>query len=104
MLGAYGTTHLCAIIRAEEVSADAATLDDLAVQLAALVGGDLPNGSPAAQYRRVPRGERVWNMDRGDERHCRLWDELWIADQLAPHRELISAVLRGEAGGLAVRA
>jgi hypothetical protein len=96
LLSAYGTTHLCAVIRAMEVGAAPRTLDELALQLAALVGGDLPKGSPSAKYRRIPRGERVWNMDWDAERHCRFWDEAWVADALVPRRELILAALRGE--------
>jgi hypothetical protein len=97
MLAAYGTTHLCAVMRANEVGADPATLDDLAVQLAEIVGGELPRGGPSTKYLRIPRGERVWNMHTGDERHCRLWDEPWVADPLRPWRAGIFAVLRGEA-------
>jgi hypothetical protein len=96
LLSAYGTTHPCGVIRALEVGASPRAVDELAVQLAALIGGDLPNGSPSAQYRRIPRGERVWNMDREGERHCRFWDDAWVADPLLPQRELILAALRGE--------
>ncbi len=96
LLSAYGTTHLCAVIRAVEVGAAPRTLDKLALQLAVLVGGDLPKGSPSAKYRRIPRGERVWNMHRNGERHCRFWNEAWIADGLVPQRDMILAALRGE--------
>jgi hypothetical protein len=102
LLAAYGTTHLLAVIRAGEVRADALTLDDLAVQLAHRLGDDLPAGSPsakspAARYRRIPRGERVWNMDRDGERHSRLWDEPWVADAFVAQRDLIASILRGDA-------
>ena len=96
MLAAYGTTHLCAVIRAAEVRAKRHALDDLAVHLAQVVGGELPSGEPGVRYRRIPPGERVWNMHRGDERHSRLWVEPWVADALSTLREPILSVLRGE--------
>jgi hypothetical protein len=102
MLAAYRTTHLWAVMRARQVGAAATTLDELAVRLAALLRDDGPEGRPAAHYRVIPPGERVWSMNRGNERHCRLWDDPWVADPLIPHREEILAVLRGEADALAV--
>lgn len=100
MLAAYGTTHPHAVVRAAEVGAEPSALDALAVRLAGLVGGDHPAGGLRAQYRRVPAGERVWNMHRGEERHTRLWDEPWVADSLSAVREPILAVVRGHAADL----
>ena len=102
LLAAYGTTHLLAVIRAGDVRAHPRTLDDLASELTERLGDDLPAGSasakrPSAQYCRIPHGERVWNMNRGGERHSRLWDAPWVADPLAVQRDLIVSVLRGEA-------
>lgn len=100
MLAAYGTTYPYVVVRAAEVGAEPNALDALAVRLAGLIGGDQPAGDPRAQYRRVPAGERVWNMHRDEERHARLWDEPWVVDSLGALREPILAVVRGHAGAL----
>jgi hypothetical protein len=102
MLAGYGTTHPYVVVRAGEVGTDATALDALALRLAALIGGDQPKGDPRAQYRRIPVGERVWNMHRGDERHTRLWDEPWVVDTLGALRDPILAVVRGNAAALPV--
>ena len=95
LLSAYGTTNLYAVFRAREVATEEATLNELASQLAAL-SGDLPKGEPAAHFRHIPRGERVWNMHRGDAEHDRFWNEPWVADGLHKQRKKIAKVVRGE--------
>jgi hypothetical protein len=100
MLSAYGTTHLCAVVRAREVAISEQALDALAEELAAIIGRDLPYGKPRAHYLAIPPGERVWNMHGHGERHARLSDEAWIAEDLTPFRNSIVAVLRGKTSAL----
>jgi hypothetical protein len=100
MLAAYGTTHLCAVVRARDVAISDQALDALAEELAAIIGRDLPDGKPRAHYLAIPPGERVWNMHGQGERHARLWDEAWVAEDLLPFRDSIIAVLRGKTSAL----
>lgn len=81
ILSAFGTTNLYVVAPASLVASDPHRLDELAEKLAQHLGGEEPKGTPHAGYFWIPRGERVWNMHRGSDRHSRLGGDVWIADQ-----------------------
>lgn len=95
LLATFGTTRLYVITRAEYVTCDDAVLDQAARDLADVIGGEDTRGDPGVRYQRIPPKERVWNMDRGNERHTRLGDELWIAEALEAYRSMILDLLAG---------
>jgi hypothetical protein len=102
LLSTFGTTRLYVVVRAEQVALDTARLHRAARDLADYVGGDDPTGEPAMRLRRIPLGERVWNMDDGEDRHGRLRNEPWIAAALHPLREAILDHLAGRTDRLEI--
>lgn len=66
------------------------------MQLAGILGGDLPDGRPAVKYRIIPRGKRGCHRHASHERHCQLWDEPRVADELVAQRDLIVALGRDD--------
>jgi hypothetical protein len=88
LLSTFGTTRLYVVVRADEVALDSARLHRAARDLAEYLGDD-PEGEPAMRLRRIPLGERVWNMDDGESRHGRLRAEPWIAPSLRSLRHAI---------------
>jgi hypothetical protein len=96
LLACYGTSRPYLVVRAQTVQTTQDALDRLARQLADRLGGDHPTGQPSAHYLRIPAGERVWNMHDGDNRHARLWDQLWIAHELGRLRQRILTAVQGE--------
>jgi hypothetical protein len=101
LLSTFGTTRLYVVVPARRVAIDDATLHRAAQDLAAFLGGEDPTGDPGVRLRRIPMGERVWNMDRGDEKHARLGHDPWIAGELEPLRPAILDHLAGRTSKLA---
>jgi hypothetical protein len=95
LLSTFGTTRLYVVARAEDIALDADRLHRAARDLAEFMGGEDPFGEPAMRMRRIPLGERVWNMDDGENRHGRLRAEPWIAAPLEHLREEILDHLAG---------
>jgi hypothetical protein len=103
LLSTFGTTRLYAVVRAADVAIGDAGLDRAARDIAAFLGGEDPQGNPGLRVRRIPRGERVWNMDTGAERHTRLHAGPWVADALAELRPALLAYITGQAAQLDLR-
>jgi hypothetical protein len=98
LLTSYVTTFFYVVCPASAVACDEAPLQRAAQELAQRMGDDEdPSGKPGVQYRRIPKGERVWNMDVGAHRQTRLGDDPWIADDL---REVRTTLLELLAGGI----
>ncbi len=93
LLSTFGTTRLYVVCPAPLIACDDAALQQTALDIAATTGGEDPGGDPGVRYRRIPTGERVWNMDAGANRHSRLGDDPWIADHLHGLRSAILDVL-----------
>jgi hypothetical protein len=95
LLAAYGTNHPFVVARAASVDATHDVLDEAAQDVAEHLGGDAPQGAPGAVYRLIPHGERVWQMDVGDDAATRLYDDPWVRDELQPWNTSILDLLAG---------
>lgn len=100
LLAAFGQTRLYAAARAMEVAVEEAALNAAAAAVAATLGGEDPSGKPGALYRRIPHGERVWNMKRGAQRHSRLTDEPWVTPRLGRDGAVLIDYLGGNRADL----
>lgn len=89
LLSAYGTTRPYVIARANAVHVSEERLREVAEAIAVRFVGDDQRGRPDVHLRRIPRDERVWNMNTGNDHHTRLGDEPWIADGLSPIRPVL---------------
>jgi len=104
LLSTFGTTFLYVVCPARLIGSDDATLRQAAIDIAARIGGEHPDGEPGVRYRRIPKGERVWNMDVGVHRHTRVREAPWIADRLQRLRPAILDLLAGRIEQLPVAA
>lgn len=95
ILSTFGTTRLYVVVRAGDVALDDAQLDRLAKDIAASLGGEDVQGNPGLRLRRIPFGERVWNMGAG---HARLQAEPWVADALGAARTQLLDYITGRGG------
>jgi hypothetical protein len=100
LLSTFGTTRLYVVIRTAHIAIDEERLDRAAQDIAAFVGGEDPHGEPGLRLRRIPIGERVWNMNAGAEKHTRLYREPWVADELGAVRSPLLAYIAGQRSGL----
>jgi hypothetical protein len=97
LLSGYDTSYLYVVIRAEQVLVSESQLGEAAKAAAKLVGQW--GSSPEAQFRRIPEGERVWNMNvggEGGEQHTRLTARPWVLGQLAADDDPFVRFLRGQ--------
>lgn len=94
-ISAFGISRPYVIAPAREVAAGEDTLSQLALDLAAHLGGEDQYGEPGARYYRIPIGERIWQMSVGDDEHARYQGDLWLADALHDQASGIVKVLRG---------
>jgi len=95
LLSAFGTTTPYVVARAAGVTAGRETLAHAARDIAVLLGEEEREAAPGLELRRIPLGERVWNMARGPEPHGRVTDEPWVAAVLEAHRDEILDLLAG---------
>jgi len=102
LLSTHGTTHLYVVCPARLVRCDESALERAAIAIAARRGGEeFTRGEPSVRYCTIPPGERVWNMRRGRDRHGRLREDAWIADELRGMRRDILDLLAGRVARLA---
>jgi len=93
LLGTFGLAHLYVVSLADQVHCSEPALTQLARDLCLLTGGEEPHGQPSAGFRRIPPGERVWNMRQGEEEHGRLGETPWVHERFTASQTAILEVL-----------
>ncbi|GEM_PF-2759077 len=96
-LSYLGTTFPCVVCPPTQVACTETALWELTQDLADIDNQEPNQGSKAqVMFLRIPRGERVWNMNHNDKKHLRYHGEFWIADKFSrldlskPIREILS--------------
>jgi hypothetical protein len=95
LLSTYGTTRPYVVASARLVSATHDTLDEGARDLALSLHGNDALANAGVHYRRIPPGERVWNLETEEEKHSRLTADPWILPRLSPWTAEILDLLAG---------